>query len=169
MKNKTKVLQVGDPRLREKAIPVEIISHEIRATLDEMVAAMFASEGAGLAAPQLGLGLRMFVVRIAAGGEVLKIINPKLTGFSDDEITMEEGCLSVLGPDGPVYANVVRPSTIRLNWQDEDGNERDAVFDGIAARIIQHEFDHLEGVLFIDHVSALRRTMIMSKVKKAQQ
>ncbi|MCL2629284.1 MAG: peptide deformylase [Alphaproteobacteria bacterium] len=164
MKNNIAILQVGDPVLREKAARVDIVDY---ALLDAMADAMFAAKGAGLAAPQVGVSQRVIVMRPDRGIEVLKMINPELSEFSDDKISMEEGCLSVLGPDGPVYAHLTRPESVRVKWTDENGILHDEIFDGFKARVIQHEFDHLEGVLFIDRVSSLKRAMIMSKVKKA--
>ncbi|MDR0319258.1 MAG: peptide deformylase [Rickettsiales bacterium] len=168
MKTDTGILQVGETLLREKSSAVEKVDSEVRAILDAMVAAMSASEGAGLAAPQVGVLKRMFIFRPTKDSAVVKMINPRLCEFSKNSVSLEEGCLSVLGPKGPVYAHVSRPEKVRVEWTDETGAPRSETFDGIPSRIIQHEFDHLEGVLFIDYVSSLKRAMIMQKVKKAQ-
>ncbi|MDR2685535.1 MAG: peptide deformylase [Rickettsiales bacterium] len=167
MKNDLEIFQVGNPVLRETALWVEFVDDELREILSDMERAMFANDGAGLAAPQVGLNKRMFVARI--GADVVKMINPELSDFSDEKITMEEGCLSVLGTKGPVFADVVRPESVRVKWTDENGHQHNEIFEGIPSRIIQHEYDHLDGVLFIDKISGLRRMMILSKVKKAQK
>lgn len=168
MKIDCEILQVGDNVLRQIAEPVDKINAEIRAQLDEMVQTLFDADGAGLAAPQVGISRRMFVMRMNKGERILKVINPVLYDFSADAVEMEEGCLSVLGRGGPVYADVSRPASVRMKWTDESGAAHDEFFDEMNARIVQHEFDHLDGILFIDRVSSLRRAMIMAKVKKAQ-
>jgi peptide deformylase len=133
---------------------------------------MDKADGVGLAAPQVGILSRFFVMReIRARGDVpggvIKMINPKIVSKSDKLVEMEEGCLSLLGPDNiPVFANVTRPESVIVQWIDEAGREYSREFTGFMARIAQHEMDHLDGILFIDHVSSLRREMVINKIKK---
>lgn len=157
----------GDLVLREKCEPVDKITPDILATLDEMVGMMHEQNGVGLAAPQVGMLKRFLVMIDPDSNQVFKMINPKIITRSDDVCTMEEGCLSVLGPDDlPVYSNVSRPKSVVVNWTDEMGREMGAEMSGLPARIVQHETDHLDGILFIDHLSPVRREMVMRKVRK---
>ena len=165
-----------DPVLREVAVPVAVVDDALRAVLVEMVQLMDAQNGAGLAAPQVGISKRFIVMRdVCDQGKrdgpnrtpVLKMINPRIVARSAEMTTGEEGCLSVLGPDDlPVYADVTRPVEVTVEWTDENGVMRVREFTGIAARIVQHECDHLDGVLFIDRLPAVKREMVMNKVKK---
>ena len=157
----------GDLVLREKCAPVDDITPEIRARMDEMVAMMREQSGVGLAAPQVG-DLRRFLVMMDPDTDtVYKMINPRIVSFSDEKCKMEEGCLSVLGPDGlPVFSHVERPAAVVVEWTDENGNQQGAQMSGYPARIVQHETDHLDGVLFIDYLSPVRREMVMRKVRK---
>lgn len=157
----------GDLVLREKCAPVDEITPEILATMDEMVAMMHEQRGVGLAAPQVG-DLRRFLVMMDPDTEtVYRMINPRIVSKSDKTIDMEEGCLSVLGPDGlPVFSHVVRPASVVVEWTDECGKPCAAEMSGYPARIVQHETDHLDGVLFIDYLSPVRREMVMRKVRK---
>ena len=164
-----------DPILREVASPVAEITSEIRDVLDQMVAMMDEQNGVGLAAPQVGISKRFLVMRDVKGprksGEksddpLLQMINPRIVARSADSVTREEGCLSVLGPDGPVFADVTRPSAVTVEWTDENGAGHAREFNGVSARIAQHEIDHLDGILFIDYLSSAKREMVMRKVKK---
>ena len=157
----------GDLVLREKCAPVEKITPDILAKMDEMVAMMRDQNGVGLAAPQVG-DLRRFLLMMDPDTEtVYRMINPRITEFSDEVKLMEEGCLSVLGPDGlPVFSKVSRPARVTVEWTDENGTALAAEMSGYPARIVQHETDHLDGVLFIDHLSPVRREMVMRKVRK---
>lgn len=157
----------GDLVLREKCAPVVEITPEILKNLDEMVQMMDTQNGVGLAAPQVGAHQRFLVMMNPDSKEIFKMINPRIMTQSDDKSMMEEGCLSVLGPDGlPVYANVVRSASVDVEWQNEKGRSLRAQMSGVMARIIQHETDHLDGVLFIDYLSPVRREMLMRKVRK---
>ena len=157
----------GDLVLREKCTPVNEITPELRARMDEMVKMMREQQGVGLAAPQVG-DLRRFLVMLDPDTEtVYKMINPRIVEFSDEKCTMDEGCLSVLGPDGmPVFARVTRPAAVKVQWMDENGESMSAEMSGYPARIVQHEADHLDGVLFIDYLAPVRREMVMRKVRK---
>ena len=157
----------GDLVLREKCAPVTEITDALRATLDEMVQMMQDQRGVGLAAPQVGVPQRFLVMMDPDTETVYKMINPRITQFSADTVDMEEGCLSVLGPDNlPVFAHVRRPSSVIVAWTDDQGRELQAEMSGVPARIVQHETDHLDGVLFIDHLAPVRREMVMRKVRK---
>lgn len=163
----------GDPVLRQTAAPVTDITPEIRKQLDDMAEMMAAQRGVGLAAPQVGISKRFIVMRDvrdrADKGVLLKMINPKIVAESDDMVLSEEGCLSVLGPDGPVFADVIRPDAVTVEWTDETGANHKRDFTGYAARIVQHEYDHLDGILFVDHLSSVKREMVMRKVKKGDK
>jgi peptide deformylase len=161
---------VRPDRTAWQAVPTNILQ-----ILDQMVAMMDEQNGVGLAAPQVGISKRFLVMRDIQdprkSGEksdapVLKMINPTITAKSDDLVVLEEGCLSVLGPDGPVFADVERPVAVMIEWIDENGAPHAREFTEIAARIAQHEIDHLDGILFIDYLSSAKREMLMNKVKK---
>lgn len=157
----------GDLVLREKCAPVEQITPDMLKTMDEMIDMMREQSGVGLAAPQVGVLQRFLVMMNPDTETVFKMINPKIVSRSADTCTMEEGCLSVLGPDNlPVYSNVTRPASVVVEWTDENGTPQGAEMSGLPARIVQHETDHLDGVLFIDYLSPVRREMVMRKVRK---
>ena len=157
----------GDLVLRTVCSPVESITPDLLATMDEMVEMMREQNGVGLAAPQVGLLSRFLVMMDPDSETVYRMINPRILSHSSSTCTMEEGCLSVLGTDGlPVYANVTRPDSVIVEWTDEAGETKTAQMSGVPARIVQHETDHLDGKLFVDYLSPLRREMVMRKVKK---
>ena len=157
----------GDLILREHCAPVDDISPDILKTMDEMVQMMRAQNGVGLAAPQVGVTKRFLVMMNPETEEVFKMINPRITSRSAETVVMEEGCLSVLGSDDlPVYANVTRPAVVAVEWMGENGKKYAAEMSGIMARIVQHETDHLDGVLFIDLLPAAKREMVMRKVRR---
>jgi len=157
----------GDLVLREKCAPVEEISTDILRAMDEMVQMMREQSGVGLAAPQVNITKRFLVMMDPDTEQVFKMINPKIVRKSDEVVTMEEGCLSVLGPDDlPVFADVARPSTVEVEWTDENGEHKSAQMSGLPARVVQHETDHLDGILFIDYLSPTKREMVMRKVRK---
>lgn len=157
----------GDLVLREHCAPVDDITPEVLKTMDEMVQMMRAQNGVGLAAPQVGVTKRFLVMMNPETEEVFKMINPRITSRSTETVVMEEGCLSVLGSDDlPVYANVTRPAVVSVEWTGENGKQYAAEMSGIMARIVQHETDHLDGVLFIDLLPAAKREMVMRKVRR---
>ena len=165
--NKLQMKLCGDLVLREKCAPITKITPEILNTMDEMIGMMRDQSGVGLAAPQVGMLQRFLVMMNPDTEQVFKMINPKIVSRSADTCTMEEGCLSVLGPDNlPVYANVTRPASVVVEWIDENGAPQGAEMSGLPARIVQHETDHLDGILFIDYLSPVRREMVMRKVRK---
>ncbi|MBQ2859454.1 MAG: peptide deformylase [Alphaproteobacteria bacterium] len=157
----------GDLVLRTQCTPVDDITPELLLTMDEMVEMMREQNGVGLAAPQVGILSRFLVMMDPDSETVYRMINPRIVSYGTDTCTMEEGCLSVLGNDGlPVFANVSRPDSVVVEWTDEAGDKKMAQMSGTPARIVQHETDHLDGKLFIDYLSPLRREMLMRKVKK---
>ena len=157
----------GDVVLRTVCAPVSDIDGALLSTLDEMVEMMRAQNGVGLAAPQVGILSRFLVMMDPDSEVVYRMINPKILSYSDELCTMEEGCLSVLGNDNlPIFANVSRPQSVIVEWTDENGDKKTAQMSGTPARIVQHETDHLDGKLFVDYLSPVRREMLMRKVRK---
>jgi peptide deformylase len=162
---KLPILIVPDPRLKTKAKPVAAVDDRVRKLTDDMLETMYAAPGIGLAAPQIGILERIIVIDVAGKGEPpapLRLINPEITWASEDMQTAEEGCLSL--PEQ--WAEVVRPAEVKVRYLDETGAQRETHATGILATCVQHEIDHLNGVLFVDHISALRRNMILRKVQK---
>jgi peptide deformylase len=132
-----------------------------------MFAAMYAAPGIGLAAPQVGVGLRLVVLDLMADGKSapITLINPELVSVSDEKATREEGCLSLPGQ----YADVTRPARVRVRFTDQAGAKQEIEGEGLLAACLQHELDHLDGVLFVDHLSALRRNMILRRLAKERR
>ena len=160
------ILTVPDSRLKQRSTPVEGVNDDLRALMDDMLETMYAAPGIGLAAVQVGVPKRVIVMDICGEDEEPQprfFVNPVLSDPSDVTQSYEEGCLSV--PD--VYEAVDRPDRVRVQYLDYDGAERDEIAEGTFAVCIQHEMDHLEGVLFIDHLSRLKRQRAIQKVKKA--
>lgn len=154
-----------DPLLREVSKPLERVDEDVRKLADDMLETMYDAPGIGLAAIQIGLPLRMLVIDLSKEGEEkdpVVVINPKVLKSSDERSVYEEGCLSI--PD--YYAEVERPAEITLSYLDRDGKEQEMQADGLMATCMQHEIDHLDGVLFIDHISRLKREMVVRKFKK---
>jgi len=154
-----------DPLLRELSKPVERFDDQLRKFAGDMFDTMYDAPGIGLAAIQVGEPLRMLVIDLAkedAPKEPHVFINPEIVASSDERSVYEEGCLSI--PD--YYAEVERPATIKVNYFDADGKEKSMEADGLMATCLQHEIDHLNGVLFIDHISKLKRDMVIKKFKK---
>jgi len=162
------ILIVPDPILRRKALPVTPADDaEVKTLIPEMFAAMYAAPGIGLAAPQVGVLLRLIVIDIAPEKvpAPLVLINPEIVALSEEKATREEGCLSL--PDQ--YADVTRPAWVRVKYQDENGAKREIEGEGLLAACLQHEIDHLNGVLFVDHISALKRNILLRKLAKEQK
>lgn len=162
------ILTAPDPRLREVSRPVEKVDDQLRALMDDMLETMYEAPGIGLAAIQIGEPLRVIVMDLAGEEEEPApryFVNPEILDPSDDMNVHEEGCLSV--PD--FYEEVERPARCRVKFLDYDGNEQILEAEGMLATCIQHEMDHLEGVLFIDHLSRLKRDRILKKIKKEQR
>ncbi len=162
------ILTAPDPRLKQKAQPVASVDAEIRRLMADMLDTMYAAPGIGLAAPQVGVSKRVLVMDVADKGQPpapIKMANPEFTWVSDEDAENEEGCLSL--PQH--YGDVVRPAVVRVRWLDETNTQREAEFTGLAGVCVQHEMDHLDGILFVDHMSALKRNMILRKLLKQKR
>jgi len=162
------IITAPDPRLKLKAKPVTAVDAEVRRLMDDLLETMYAAPGIGLAAPQVGVTRRVLVVDAARDGEPaqpLKIANPEILWRSEELATYSEGCLSL--PEH--YADVERPAKIRLRYLDEQNEIREVELEGLLATCVQHEIDHLEGVLFVDHISALKRNIILRKLAKLKR
>ncbi len=159
------ILIVPDKRLRMKARRIVGADRdEVAELVPRMFAAMYRAPGIGLAAPQIGVSLRLVVMDLAPDDQrqPIVMINPEITARSEELVSREEGCLSLPGQ----YAEVIRPGQISVSFEDEGGRKRIMEADGLLAACIQHEIDHLDGVLFVDHLSALKRNMILRKLAK---
>lgn len=163
------VLKAPDPRLKVKADPVEKVDDAIRTLMDDMLETMYANDGMGLAATQVGVHKRVVVMDFQEKeGEppcVLKMANPEIIWKSNDKVMGVEACLSV--PDQ--QASVERCVAVKVRYLDEDNKQQERETDGILAVCIQHEIDHLDGILYIDHLSRLKREIILSKLMKARK
>jgi len=162
------ILVTPDPILKQKAVPIACVDQRIVTLLNDMLETMYAAPGIGLAAPQVGVSERVIVLDIAKADQPrapLRMVNPQIIWASDERNTYEEGCLSV--PEQ--YAKVVRPKQVRVRYLDETGTEQDIAADGLLATVIQHELDHLDGTLFIDHLSSLKRHMILRRLGKSRK
>src|SRR5579883_1483917 len=162
------VLVAPDPRLKIKAKPVPQVDDTVRRLMDDMLETMYEAPGIGLAAPQVGRPVRVIVVDVAREGEApqpLRLVNPEILWRSEELATYNEGCLSL--PEH--YADVTRPAEIRLRYLDERNETREMEAKGLLATVLQHEVDHLDGVLFVDHISPLKRNIILRKLAKAKR
>ncbi len=167
------IVEVPDPRLRQISLPVKEVNAEVRALIKDMFETMYDAPGIGLAAIQVGVPIRVLVMDLhepeEEGGEPVNeprvFINPEILTHADEEVPYLEGCLSV--PDQ--YAEVERPDHIRARWLDEHGKRHEEQLDGLLATCLQHEMDHLEGILFIDHLSRLKREMVLKKLAKMRK
>ncbi len=163
------ILLHPDPRLKKACAPVPDVTGELRALADDMLATMYDAPGVGLAAPQVGILSRLIVLDCVkeekATPRPLIMFNPEVVAFSEAQNTYEEGCLSI--PEQ--FADVTRPAEVEVRWMDEDGKERSEGFDKLWATCVQHEIDHLDGKLFIDHLKPLRRQMITRKMVKLKR
>ncbi len=182
------ILEVPDPRLKQVSAPVSQFDDELRSLVADMFETMYEAPGIGLAAVQVGVPLRVLTIDLqpedeeaepeecsAHGGhshshqplkkEPRVFINPEILDPSEEHAVYSEGCLSV--PE--IYADVERPAQIRARWQDLDGKVHEEAIDGLLATCLQHEMDHLEGILFIDHLSRLKRQMALKKLEKLRK
>lgn len=165
---KREIIIAPDPRLKKACTPVDVVDAELATLMSDMLETMYAAPGVGLAAPQVGVHKRIIVVDAARGDDPPqphKIVNPEIVWSSEERKTHEEGCLSL----PTYYEDVVRPDCIRVKYTDETNTERELEADGLLSVVIQHEMDHLDGVLFVDHVSGLKRNMILRKLKKTKK
>ena len=162
------ILTAPDPRLQAVSTDVETVDGEIRALIDDMTDSMYAADGIGLAAIQIGVAKRVLVIDLDQKDgkkNPVAYINPKITWASDEMAVFEEGCLSV--PE--IWDDVERPARIKCEYLDRDGKPQTLEADGLLATCLQHEMDHLNGVLFIDHLSRLKKTMAIKKLTKAKK
>jgi peptide deformylase len=166
--SKLDILVAPDPRLKLTAVPVDIVDDKVRRLMDDMLETMYAAPGIGLAAPQVGKAVRVIVVDIADKDEEpqpYRMVNPKIVDASEELRVTNEGCLSV--PD--FYADVERADTITVEYLDETGAAKSLKADGMLATCIAHEIEHLDGVLFVDHLSLVKRNIILRKLQKAKR
>jgi peptide deformylase len=162
------IITAPDPRLKVRANPVARVDDGVRRLMDDMLETMYAAPGIGLAAPQIGDARRIIVLDLARQGEPpqpLRLANPELLWVSEELTLQNEGCLSL--PEH--YADVERPNRIRVRYIDHENEIRELEAEGLLATCIQHEMDHLEGVLFVDHISTLKRNIILRKLTKAKR
>ena len=161
-----KILTEPDPFLRQKSTDVEKVDNNIRKLMDDMLETMYAAPGIGLAAPQIGVLSRIIVMDCEkeedADPNPIVMINPEITAQSEETNVYEEGCLSI--PEH--YAEVTRPKEVEVAWIDVNGVARKQGFDGLWATCVQHEIDHLNGKLFIDHIGVMKRQLITRKMQK---
>lgn len=166
--SKLDIINVPDPLLKTQSTTVERVDADVRKLLDDMLETMYAAPGIGLAAIQVAVAKRLIVVDTAGEEEEpnpLFLVNPEVVWESDERAVFNEGCLSV--PEH--YAEVERPASVRVKYLDYHGETQEQLMDGLTATCVQHEIDHLNGVVFIDYLSKLKRNMIIKKVQKAQK
>ncbi len=158
-----------DPRLKKPATQIDAISDDIRRLADDMLETMYDAPGIGLAAPQVGVSKRLLVMDCVkeegAEPRPMVLINPQVTWKSDEKNTYEEGCLSI--PEQ--YADIERPAEVEVAWTGLDGTHYSERFDGLWATCVQHEIDHLDGILFIDYLKPLKRQIITRKMQKLKR
>jgi peptide deformylase len=162
------ILTAPDPRLKKKSKPVASVDAGVRQLMDDMLETMYVAPGIGLAAPQIGELKRVIVLDIEREDVKtgpLFMANPEIVEASDEDVTYEEGCLSV--PEH--YSDVVRPAKVTVRYLDRDGETKEMTCEGLLSTCVQHEIDHLDGILFIDHISALKRNMILRKMLKSRK
>jgi len=171
------IIEAPDPRLRQVSEPVERVDDDLRRFMDDMLETMYDAPGIGLAAIQVGVAKRVLVIDLQEPAEGMEdvpanrvkkplyFVNPEITWESEELATYNEGCLSV--PEQ--YAEVDRPARIRATWLDYDGKPHEEEIDRLLATCLQHEMDHLEGILFVDHLSKLKRDMLLKKLAKLRK
>jgi peptide deformylase len=160
------IITLPDPKLRLVSTRIERVDGPLRKLIDDMIETMHDAPGVGLAAIQIAEPIRLVVVDVARKEEPPNpqaFVNPEVLWSSEDRSTYEEGCLSI--PE--YYAEVERPASVRARYLDREGEMREILADGLLATVLQHEIDHLDGVLFIDHISKLKRDRVIKKFQKA--
>ena len=163
-----RILTIPDPRLKHKSIEVENFDSDLQEIVKNMYDTLYASgNGIGLAAPQVGIKKRIIVIDLKEDGnpDPITFINPEVIKFSEEKFINEEGCLSV--PE--YYAEVERSKEVEVKWFDENGKRKKKTIKGLLSICIQHEIDHLNGILFIDHLSKLKRKLVFEKLKKIKK
>lgn len=162
------IIYAPDPRLKIKCRPVETVDQSVCDLMDDMLETMYAAPGIGLSAPQVGDDRRILVCDVAREAEEpqpIKLVNPEIVWASDETRLAEEGCLSL--PDH--FAEVERPVSVRVRYLDENSESQEIEADELLAACVQHEMDHLEGVLFVDYLSPLKRNIILRKMRKLKR
>jgi peptide deformylase len=165
---KLPIIVAPDPRLKVKCKPVARVDVKVARLMDDLLETMYAAPGIGLAAPQVGIAQRVIVLDVAKDDDPpapLRMANPELIWVSDEDAVFSEGCLSL--PEH--YADVTRPARIRVRYLDHENEIRELAAKGTLATCIQHEMDHLDGILFVDHLTALKRNIILRKLVKAKK
>mgnify|MGYP001375078016 FL=1 len=163
-----KILTEPDPFLRQKSTIVDKVDNEIRILMDDMLETMYSAPGIGLAAIQVGVPKRVIVIDLSKDGEKknpLYFVNPEIITRSKQDASYEEGCLSVPNQ----FAEISRPDTCKVKFLDYEGNKKTLDAEGLLATCIQHEIDHLDGILFIDYLSKLKKNMIIKKLSKQKK
>lgn len=152
--------------LREKCVPVDTITDEIRSLLDDMLATMYDADGIGLAAPQIGITKRIVVLDVEqteeGPGNPIKMINPEIISSSETKTSLDEGCLSL----PTMRVEVLRPETVTVRYMDENGTIQQFDADDLLSKAVQHELDHLDGILIFDHISKLKRDIVLRRYQK---
>ncbi|MEM9682215.1 MAG: peptide deformylase [Pseudomonadota bacterium] len=162
------IITAPDPRLKVMCEPVSEVDESIAQLMEDMLETMYLAPGIGLAAPQIGITKRILVVDVSpkdGSRDPIRMANPEVVWHSDEKAIYEDGCLSL--PEQ--YADVERPDRIRVRYLDETGAEKEREADGLLATCIQHEIDHLDGIIFVDHLSTLKRKMILRKLAKQKK
>lgn len=164
------IVTIPAPVLRAKSKPVEGVTPELARLMDDMLETMYKAPGIGLAAPQINLPIRLIVMDTASkqdneAPDPIIMINPEVVESSSERSVYEEGCLSI--PE--FYAEVERPAKVRVNYRDKKGKPQTRLCEGLLATVVQHEIDHLNGILFIDYLSRLRRDRVIKKFSKAKK
>ncbi len=165
---KLSIITAPDPRLKLVSAPVETVNREVRALIDDLLETMYDAPGIGLAAPQVGITKRVLVVDLTRAGEdpnPIKMVNPEVVWTAQEIVSYEEGCLSL--PEH--YAEVSRPARARIRYVDPDNVDREIEVEQMLATCLLHEIDHLDGTLFVDHISKLKRDIILKKLAKAKR
>ena len=165
---KLAIIVAPDPRLKQRAQPVDGVDRSVRRLMDDMLETMHAANGIGLAAPQVGVLQRVIVVDVSPPDEPsapYRMANPEVVWRSDELVTGEEGCLSL--PEQ--FGDVTRPERVRVRFLDVDGQTCEIEVDGLLAKCIQHEIDHLDGLLFVDYLSQLKRNIILRRLAKTKK
>lgn len=164
------IITIPDPVLRENCKPIDNVSKDLVKLMDDMLETMYKAPGIGLAAPQVALPIRLIVMDTANVSEdeppnPIAMVNPKIIESSDERSTYEEGCLSI--PE--YFAEIERPAWVRVDYVDKKGTSQQLKCEGLLATVVQHEIDHLNGMLFIDYLSKLRRDRVIKKFAKAKK
>ena len=162
------IILAPDPRLKKTCAPVAAVDKAVRRLMDDLLDSMYQAPGIGLAAPQLGVTSRVLVVDVSPADEErqpYRMANPEILEASDELFDHEEGCLSF--PEQ--YAEVARPAKVRIRYLDRDNAEQELEAEGLLAAAVQHEMDHLDGVLFVDYLSKIKRDTILRKMRKASK